>query len=309
MSTAPLGPKAKRPPKRFAPLDPTLQHDRDLPKLKGIIFDVDGTLCLPQNYMFREMRSALGIPKSIDIIDHIRSLSNEPDGEHPATEPPHSPLDPTQPPSEEMLSPTSDTDPDPAPSSPQSRAVATIKAIERNAMTSQRPQPGLQELMAYLTRQGVPKALCTRNFPAPVHHLLSTFVPDEKFHPIITRETEGVQPKPSPEGLWTIASQWGLDKDVDDRVLDGITVHTGPEGEIEVDPLEVTKSVLGSGLIMVGDSIDDMASGYRAGAATVLLVNDENQHLESHEYTGLCVKRLDELIDILERGFKEMSAS
>lgn len=44
MSTAPLGSKAKRPPKRFAPLDPSVQHDEHLPKLKGIIFDVDGTL-------------------------------------------------------------------------------------------------------------------------------------------------------------------------------------------------------------------------------------------------------------------------
>ena len=34
---------------------------------------------LPQNYMFQEMRAALGIPRSVDILDHIRSLSNEPD--------------------------------------------------------------------------------------------------------------------------------------------------------------------------------------------------------------------------------------
>jgi hypothetical protein len=51
------------------------------------------------------------------------------------------------------------------------------------------------------------------------------------------------------------------------------------------------------------DSIDDMTAGYRAGAATVLLVNDVNAHLAEHEHTDLCVSRLDELIEILEEGF------
>jgi hypothetical protein len=53
----------------------------------------------------------------------------------------------------------------------------------------------------------------------------------------------------------------------------------------------------------VGDSLDDMTAGYRAGAATVLLVNDVNAHLATHEHTDLCIRRLDELIDILEDGF------
>lgn len=46
-----------------------------------------------------------------------------------------------------------------------------------------------------------------------------------------------------------------------------------------------------------------MTAGYRAGAATVLLVNDINAHLARHEHTDLCISRLDELIDILEKGF------
>lgn len=58
-----------------------------------------------------------------------------------------------------------------------------------------------------------------------------------------------------------------------------------------------------TGLIMVGDSIDDMTAGYRAGAATVLLVNEVNAHLATHEHTDLCISRLDELIGILEEGF------
>ena len=75
-------------PRRFAPLNPAYLNTDSAPPLKGIIFDVDGTLCLPQNHMFREMRAALDIPKSVDILDHIRSLSDEPDSPSPpSTEP------------------------------------------------------------------------------------------------------------------------------------------------------------------------------------------------------------------------------
>lgn len=38
------GKLAKRKPKRFAPLDPAVDAGHELPKLKGIIFDMDGTL-------------------------------------------------------------------------------------------------------------------------------------------------------------------------------------------------------------------------------------------------------------------------
>ncbi|OKO92682.1 hypothetical protein PENSUB_12667 [Penicillium subrubescens] len=50
-------------PRRFAPLD--AEKASDAPVLKGIVFDVDGTLC---------SRDALGIDKSIDILHHIRDL-------------------------------------------------------------------------------------------------------------------------------------------------------------------------------------------------------------------------------------------
>jgi hypothetical protein len=52
------------------------------------------------------------------------------------------------------------------------------------------------------------------------------------------------------------------------------------------------------------DSIDDMTAGYRAGAATVLLVNEVNAHMATHEHTDLCISRLDELIEVLEKGFE-----
>lgn len=106
----------------------------------------------------------------------------------------------------------------------------------------------------------------------PVMHLLQKFLPGKTFAPIVTREFR--PPKPNPAGILHIAEQWQLE--------DG-----------------------GEGLIMVGDSIDDMTAGHKAGAATVLLANEANGELKGHEHTGLWISRLDELVGILEEGFEE----
>ena len=92
-------------------------------------------------------------------------------------------------------------------------------------MVSQEPQPGLHELITYLESRNVRMSLCTRNFDGPVTHLLQKFLSGKTFAPIVTRDFR--PPKPDPAGILHIAQQWGLE--------DG-----------------------GSGLIMVGDSIDDM---------------------------------------------------
>ena len=181
--------------------------------------------------LLMKSRSALGIEKGTDILDHIYSL---PDDE-------------------------------------QEKAQEKVRDIERMAMKKQKPQVGLMELMDYLDSRGLKKGICTRNFDAPVNHLLTTFLPSSEFHPIITREFR--PPKPDPAGILHIAKQWMHE--------DG-----------------------GDSLIMVGDSIDDMTAGFHAGAATVLLVNDVNKHLAEHQHTDLVVKRLDELIEILENGFE-----
>lgn len=195
--------------------------------------------------MFAEMRAALAIDKPTDILDHIYTL----------------------PPAE------------------QATAFQKIRNIESAACTSQAPQPGLAPLMAYLDSKSLPKGICTRNFDAPVTHLLTKFLPSHTFAPIVTRDFR--PPKPSPAGILHIAKSWGFLKP------DG---NGGEEGDA-------------SQLIMVGDSIDDMTAGYRAGAATVLLVNEVNAHLATHEHTDLCISRLDELIGVLEQGFVGRIAS
>ncbi|KAI0387188.1 HAD-like protein [Hypomontagnella monticulosa] len=259
-------------PRRFAPLKAAAdgQH-HDLPKLQGVIFDVDGTLCQPQNHMFAEMRSVLRIPKSIDILEHIYSLPS---------------------------------------ASQQEEAMESIRAIERQSMVQQIAQPGLADLMQYLDARGVRKGICTRNFEQPVTHLLTKFLAGSVFHPVVTRDFR--PPKPDPAGLLFIARSWGLVRRVEDQADEEKVrevlhekSHASSvrekEGAVAGDVDEVGDA---SALIMVGDSIDDMTAGRRAGAATVLLVNDANRHLADHEHTDLVIERLDELVDHLEHGFK-----
>ena len=56
---------------------------------------------------------------------------------------------------------------------------------------------------------------------------------------------------------------------------------------------------------MVGDSVDDMASGRDAGALTVLLASvgkGQSEELVNDERTDVVVHRLDELVELLEKG-------
>ncbi|SPQ22264.1 6a65cf99-e382-4f8a-872b-21e87229c344 [Thermothielavioides terrestris] len=274
---------------RFAPLSRPYTPSPQTRKLEGIVFDVDGTLCKPQTYMFAEMRSALGISKGTDILEHVYSL------------------------------PTAEA---------QHRAMEQIRDIERRAMLEQVAQPGLQRLMAYLDARGVRKGICTRNFDTPVNNLLSKFLAGSVFAPIVTRDFR--PPKPDPAGILHIARSWGLlrrsagetgvpadAQEEEDRRRQrrrrrrsssaGEEGSAGQDGE-EADGGDLLQTEAGeevadaSGLIMVGDSIDDITAGRRAGAKTVLLVNDANRHLADHEHTDLVISRLDELIDVLENG-------
>ena len=231
----------------------------------------------PQNYMFHQMRAVLDISRHTDILEHIYSLPT-PEG--------------------------------------QAKAMASIRAIEHEAMTLQTPQPGLVALMTYLDSRGVPKGICTRNFDAPVNHLLAKFLSGSVFGPIVTRDFR--PPKPDPAGILHIARSWGLTRRVPkEGEGDGLPAEAGEEvkekeerkstdgdgdGLVPTRPGEEVADA--SGLLMVGDSIDDMTAGRRAGAATVLLVNDVNRHLAEHEHTDLVIDRLDELIQVLENGFR-----
>ncbi|KAI5805782.1 putative HAD superfamily hydrolase [Geopyxis carbonaria] len=217
---------------RLAPLSPT-RPATGAPKLAGVIFDVDGTLTLPQPWMFSAMRRAAAVPDSLDILTHIGTL--------------------------------------PAPAA--AAAMAAVQDIETQAMAEARTQPGLHVLLKHLQQRGVRMGILTRNCDGPVQVLLEReALARGVFEPVVTRAF--VPTKPRPEGIWHICETWGV----------------GVEN-----------------VVMVGDSMDDMAAGRAAGAVTVLVRNERNKELgEGSRWADVVVGRLDELVDVLEAGVEEV---
>ena len=74
--------------------------------------------------MFEEMRQAINLPPSEDILDFIYAM----------------------------------------PEQDQVVAFAKIQDIERRAMASQVPSVGLVRLLSFLDEKGLGKGICTRNF-------------------------------------------------------------------------------------------------------------------------------------------------
>jgi hypothetical protein len=101
-----------------------MEHHQTARIILQSIFLVANLPSEPQNYMFRQMREAVGIPAKNDILDFIYAL----------------------------------------PQDEQEDAMTKIRAIESEAMKLQKPQPGLVELMDYLQTREIRKGICTRNF-------------------------------------------------------------------------------------------------------------------------------------------------
>lgn len=147
--------------------------------LRGVIFDMDGTLTRPQTWMFGEMRRQLQVPTGVDILDHVASLAT---------------------------------------AEAQKEAEAKLQAIEGKAMREQQPTKGLQRVFAMLSERGVYTSICTRNVAKPVGDFCGKFLQCDPFDgdgrrrivtgPVVTREFK--PPKPSPEPLLHIISAWGV---------------------------------------------------------------------------------------------------
>ncbi|EME83077.1 uncharacterized protein MYCFIDRAFT_51537 [Pseudocercospora fijiensis CIRAD86] len=166
----------------------------------------------------------------------------------------------------------------------QREAFGRVREIESRAMEKQVPQAGLVVLMEELDRFGILKGICTRNFDTPVDHLLKNHIPShlKPFSPVVTRDFR--PPKPSPAGILHIAHAWGL--------VDNSKVPETPPEERLLP------------LVMVGDSVDDMAAGRDAGALTVLLRSEGKEELETDSRTDVAISRLDELVALLRDGLK-----
>ncbi|RKP12441.1 HAD-like domain-containing protein [Piptocephalis cylindrospora] len=101
-------------------------------RVKGVVFDMDGTLTLPLKNFIGEMRRRLQVPDKVDVLAYAASL-----------------------PPEEKI-----------------RAEKIIEDVEVEALERVEIQPGLEELIQFLEEHHIPKAILTRNNERAVTHLL-----------------------------------------------------------------------------------------------------------------------------------------
>ena len=163
--------------------------------LRGAVFDMDGTLTVP-NLDFAEMYRRVGC-KTKDILSEIEGWPEE----------------------------------------QQKKAHEVIYEMEQEALRTMKRMPGAAELGAFFDARGMPRGLVTRNVQTSVAHFHANAWPLPPFTPALARDFKPY--KPAPDALLHICERWG------------------------VHPSEV---------VMIGDSAkDDIVSGNRAGAVTVLL--------------------------------------
>ena len=175
--------------------------------LRGAVFDMDGTLTVP-NLDFAEMYRRVGC-KTKDILSEI----------------------------------------DGWPEDKQRVANEVIYEMEQEALRTMRRMPGAEELGKFFDDAGLPRGLVTRNVQTSVAHFHANAWPLSPFTPALAREFKPY--KPAPDALLHICERWG------------------------VHPSEV---------VMIGDSAkDDIVSGNRAGAVTVLLDTEGKWTIEEEE--------------------------
>jgi pyridoxine kinase len=132
----------------------------ELPVIKGVIFDLDGTLTLPHLIDFKEMRNKLGMTElDKDIITFCRD-----ENKHTKEE--------------------------------RERLMNIVETMEKNACGDNTSlQPGVVQMLKALKTNGFQIGICTRNCYAAVESFLSnTGIPTEFFDLILTRDAPFVKP-------------------------------------------------------------------------------------------------------------------
>lgn len=120
------------------------------------------------------------------------------------------------------------------------KAAAIVEVMEEEGRRTLQLTPGAREFADWLSRQGIPTALVTRNTRSTVEHLHATLWKGlPKFAPAVSRD-DAYEPKPHPAAMEGILATW----DIRDA----------------------------SEVVMVGDSpANDVVFGKAAGVATALV--------------------------------------
>ncbi len=139
--------------------------------IHAVLFDFDGTLTRPGALDFAVIRTGIGCPQGIPILEYIESLHDL---------------------------------------SARERASAILDEFELAAARASTPNEGAEEVLAGLAARGVPFGILTRNSRIAVRTALESFstVREGDFPVIICREDDA-RPKPHPDGVLLAASRFG----------------------------------------------------------------------------------------------------
>jgi len=140
-------------------------------------------------------------------------------------------------------------------------ALEIIEEIELMGRKDLKLTYGANELMHFLDKHSIRKGLVTRNSQAAVDHLLTHL--NTEFNPCLTRSFEPFKPDPAP--ALHCLTQWGFK---------------------------------GENALFVGDFLDDLLCGTRAGTMTCLLLNEKNSDFKKN--ADITVHSLHELMTLLD---------
>ena len=142
-------------------------------RIKGVLFDFDGTLTRPFAIDFKAIKAAIGCPSDQTILEFIETLPDK---------------------------------------ARRLESQATLHAMEMEAAADSHPHDGAEDLIRFLKAQGLPVGILTRNSWASVKKTLENFAHTrlDDFDLIITRD-DPVSPKPSPEGVLQAAGRFNID--------------------------------------------------------------------------------------------------
>ncbi|MCD6305751.1 MAG: HAD family hydrolase [Deltaproteobacteria bacterium] len=147
-----------------------MRVDSNAMRIKGVLFDFDGTLTRPGALDFPAIKRILGCPPEHPILEFIAS----------------------------------------APAHRQSELMKLLEEQEDLASKSSLPNRGAESCLLALKERLFPMGIHTRSRLKPIRMALERFegVSIEDFRTVVTRET--TRPKPHPEGVIRAAAEMGI---------------------------------------------------------------------------------------------------
>ena len=140
-------------------------------RLRGVLFDFDGTLTCPGALDFAEIRSAIGCPPGQSILAYIDTI----------------------------------------PHADKPRVADLLDQYEMTGAERSIPNPDVESILHYLKSCKLFVGIISRNGIRPVQRALKNFpaLGADDFHIIITRDDD-IQPKPSGAGIRFAAERFGV---------------------------------------------------------------------------------------------------